>query len=227
LKTAPARRFPESCLFPASWLAGSQLDKHRQLRRLWLPSENKKSQLSIATGFMRSHFPLANGLSCRSPGYSENRLNQHAAIVLFACISCATSPAQEKEIAMHHAHGTFTVDVHPLAPPPAEGLSRYTINKTIHGDLEATTKGEMFGAGDPKQGAAGYVAIEMVTGTVEGKHGSFALEHLATMDASGPKMQVIVVPGSGSGGLKGISGTFEIRIEDGQHLYDFDYTLQE
>jgi len=128
---------------------------------------------------------------------------------------------------MHHAHGTFTVDVHPLTPAPADGLSRYTINKVIHGDLEATTKGEMFGGGDPKQGAAGYVAIEMVTGTLDGKQGSFALQHFATMDASGPKMQVMVVPGSGTGELKGIAGTFTIKIENGQHLHDFEYTLPE
>lgn len=128
---------------------------------------------------------------------------------------------------MHHAHGTFTVDVHPLTPPPADGLSRYSINKVIHGDMEATTKGEMFGGGDPRQGAAGYVAIEVVTGTLGGKQGSFALEHLATMDATGPKMQVIVVPGSGTGDLKGIAGTFTIRIEGKEHFYDFDYSLPE
>ena len=128
---------------------------------------------------------------------------------------------------MHHAHGTFTVDIHPLAPAPAEGIGRFTINKQIHGDLEATTKGEMFTGGDPKQGAAGYVAIELVTGTLNGKHGSFALQHFATMDASGPKMQVVVVPGSGTGDLKGIEGTFTIRADDGQHYYEFDYTLPE
>ena len=126
---------------------------------------------------------------------------------------------------MQHAHGTFTVDVRPLTPPPAEGLGRFSINKTIHGDLEATTKGEMFSGGDPKQGVAGYVAIEVVTGSLNGKQGSFALQQFATMDASGPKMQVIVVPGSGTGELKDISGTFTIRIENGQHFYDMDYTL--
>ena len=126
---------------------------------------------------------------------------------------------------MHHAHGTFTVDLHPLTPAPAEGLSRYSSNKQIHGDLEATSKGEMFGAGEYTKGAAGYVAIEVVTGTLNGKHGSFALQHFATMDASGPKMQVIVVPGSGTGELKGIAGTFTIKIENAQHFYDFDYTL--
>lgn len=127
----------------------------------------------------------------------------------------------------HHAHGTFTVDVHPLAPAPAEGLGRYSIDKQIHGDFEATSKGEMFSAGDPKQGQAGYVAIELVTGTLAGKQGSFALQHFATMDAGGPKMQVIVVPGSGTGQFKGIEGTFIIRIEKGEHLYELDFTLPE
>jgi len=133
--------------------------------------------------------------------------------------------ATAKEIPVHHAHGSFTVDVHPIAPAPAAGLSRFTINKTIHGDLEATTIGEMITGGDPRQGAAGYVAIEVVTGTLGGKQGSFALQHFATMDVNGPKMQVIVVPGSGTGDLKGIEGTFIIRIEEGKHFYDFDYTM--
>lgn len=127
----------------------------------------------------------------------------------------------------HHAQGTFTVNVQPLTPAPAERLSRFSIDKIIHGDLEATTKGEMFSGGDPKQGEAGYVAIEVVTGTLAGKHGSFALQHSATMDRSGYKMTVIVVPGSGTGELKGITGTFTIHIVNGQHSYDFEYTLPE
>jgi hypothetical protein len=128
---------------------------------------------------------------------------------------------------MHHAHGTFTVDIHPLAPVPAAGLGRFSINKQIRGDLEATTVGEMFTSGDTRQGAAGYVAIELVSGKLGGRHGTFALQHFATMDASGHRMQVIVAPGSGTGELKGIAGTFTIRIEDGQHFYDFEYTLPE
>ncbi|MGA2349244.1 MAG: DUF3224 domain-containing protein [Terracidiphilus sp.] len=138
------------------------------------------------------------------------------------------APAQQKEAPMtHHARGTFTVNVQPLTPAPAEGLSRFSIDKQIHGDLEATTKGEMFSGGDPKQGVAGYVAIEVVTGTLAGKHGSFALQHSATMDRNGPKMSVIVVPGSGTGELKGIAGTFTIHIENGQHSYDLEYSLPE
>jgi hypothetical protein len=112
--------------------------------------------------------------------------------------------AQEGKGAMSiHARGTFTVAILPLSPAPADGLTRYSINKEMHGDLEATTKGEMFSGGDPKQGVAGYVAIEVVTGTLQGKHGSFALQQLATMDASGSKMTVVVGPGaSGSYGSR-------------------------
>jgi Protein of unknown function (DUF3224) len=123
------------------------------------------------------------------------------------------------------ATGTFTVDVRPLTPPPAEGLARFSINKQIHGDLEATSKGEMFSGGDPKQGAAGYVAIEVVTGVLNGRKGSFALQHTATMDQSGPKMSVIIVPGSGTDELKGISGTLEIRNANGRHSWDLEYAL--
>lgn len=125
----------------------------------------------------------------------------------------------------HHATGTFTVDLKPLTPAPAEGITRYSINKHITGDLEATTQGEMFSAGDPKSGHAGYVAIELVTGTVDGKRGTFTLQHLASMDAAGSHMQVQIVPGSGTGDLHGIAGTFQINIKDGQHNYDLTYEL--
>jgi hypothetical protein len=134
--------------------------------------------------------------------------------------------SQQKEIAVsHHARGSFSVAIKPLTPAPAEGLARYSIDKVIRGDLEATTVGEMISGGDPKAGEAGYVAIEVVTGTLDGKRGSFALQQFATMDKNGPKMTVVVVPGSGTGELKGIAGTFTIKIEGGVHSYDLEYTL--
>lgn len=125
----------------------------------------------------------------------------------------------------HHARGAFTVNMRPLNSPPAEGLGRFSMIKEIHGDLEATSKGEMLSGGDFKQGAAGYVAIELVTGTLNGKRGAFALEQMGSMDPSGQKISVVVVPGSGTGELQGISGTFDIHIENGRHTYDFAYTL--
>lgn len=125
----------------------------------------------------------------------------------------------------HHAKGTFTVDVKPLTPTPAEGIGRNSVNKQFHGDLEGSTQGEMFYAGDPKKGVAGYVAMEHLTGTLEGKHGAFAIQHFGTMDATGQHWTVEIVPGSGTGELTGISGTFTIVIANSQHSYDLTYVL--
>ena len=150
------------------------------------------------------------------------RLEQLVIVIVFS--TCAIAQQGERSI-MHHARGTFIVEVKPLTPSPAPGISRFSINKQVRGDLEGTTKGEMFSGGDPKSGVAGYVAIEVVTGTLAGKSGSFALQHSATMDQNGPKMTVLVVPGSGTGELQGISGTFLILVENGKHSYDLEYSL--
>jgi len=122
------------------------------------------------------------------------------------------------------AKGTFEVKMTPQADPIDPSIMTMSIDKQIHGDLEATSKGEMLSAGDPKKGAAGYVAIERVTGKLAGKIGSFALMHFATMTPGSPnELKVIVVPGSGTGELSGIYGTFTIVIESGNHAYTFEY----
>lgn len=126
---------------------------------------------------------------------------------------------------MHQAHGTFSVKMAPLSPAFTDGIARYSIDKELRGDIEAISKGEMIATGDPKSGNAGYVAIEVITGILGGKRGSFALQHSSSMDAGVPTMDIKVVPGCGTGELKGIAGTFVIRIENGQHFYDFDYAL--
>jgi hypothetical protein len=130
----------------------------------------------------------------------------------------------------HHATGSFDVKIEPQkpdsAPAEASGLGRMSIDKQFHGELEATSKGEMLSLLDRASGSGGYVALERVTGTLQGKSGSFALQHNATMDHGKPSLNIIVVPGSGTGELAGISGTMNIRIEaGGKHFYDFDYAL--
>ncbi len=82
----------------------------------------------------------------------------------------------------------------------------------------------MISAGNPKTGSAGYVAMETVTGTLDGKKGNFALQHFATMDKRGHNLQILVVPGSGTGQLTGIEGTSTINIANGDHSYEFVYT---
>ena len=77
---------------------------------------------------------------------------------------------------MARASGAFEVQLVPQGEPnSADGstLGRMSIDKQFHGDLEATSKGEMLSAGTGVKGSAGYVAMERVTGMLHGQSGSF------------------------------------------------------
>jgi hypothetical protein len=125
-----------------------------------------------------------------------------------------------------HARGTFEVK---LTPQPADSgapaVGRMSIDKQFHGDLEATSKGQMLAAVTSVKGSAGYVAIEQVTGSLRGRSGTFVLQHSGTMTRGAPQQIVSVVPDSGTGELVGLTGTMTITIADGKHSYDFEYTL--
>jgi hypothetical protein len=100
-----------------------------------------------------------------------------------------------------------------------------SLDKRFEGDLVATGAGEMLTALTPNPGSAGYVAIERVTGTLRGRSGSFVFQHSGTMDQGAQRLSITVVPGSGTGDLAGISGSFKINIAEGRHLYEFEYSL--
>lgn len=126
------------------------------------------------------------------------------------------------------ATGPFEVKLTPQLLADAEAdstLGRMSIEKQFHGDLEATSRGEMLSAMTAVKGSAGYVAIERVTGKLVGRQGSFALQHNATMQRGTPQLSIIVVPDSGTEELTEISGTMNIIIEGGKHSYEFNYEL--
>ena len=122
-------------------------------------------------------------------------------------------------------NGTFDVKLTPQ--PAAEGQTwgRQTIAKTFHGPLEGSSRGEMLAAGTAVKGSAGYVALEQVTGTLEGRQGSFFLQHFGLMDKGAPTLTVSVIPDSATGELTGLQGTMTIDISGGKHSYTFTYTL--
>src|SRR5207253_532281 len=105
------------------------------------------------------------------------------------------------------------------------GIGRFLLDKQFHGDLEASSKGQMLGAGSPADGSGGYVAMEKVSGTLNGRKGSFALQHNGTMKGGVAEMNVVVVPGSGTDQLVGLEGKMTIIIADGKHSYQFEYAL--
>jgi hypothetical protein len=123
------------------------------------------------------------------------------------------------------AHGTFEVTITPQ-PPDDSGMGRFDLLKTWSGELTGTSRGLMLSAGDPARGQAGYVALEVVEGTLHDRSGTFALQQLGVMRESGQELRYDVVPGSGTGALVGIEGALTLVIDaDGVHSYDLDYTL--
>ena len=82
------------------------------------------------------------------------------------------------------ATGSFDVKVTPQKPDTqiarAANLSRLTIDKRFHGDLEGIGKGEMLALQTDTKGSAGYVALERVTATLKGRQGSSPLPESGT-----------------------------------------------
>jgi hypothetical protein len=127
-----------------------------------------------------------------------------------------------------HATGIFEVKVIPNAPEDkADGstLGQMSLDKQYHGELDGTSKGQMLTAGTDVKGSAGYVAMERFTGTLNGRKGSFVLQHTGTMNRGALQLSITVVPDSGTGELVGLTGKMAIIIADGKHSYDFEYTL--
>lgn len=162
---------------------------------------------------------------------------QPVAIATFLALAGASLAAQtppqvkapsKKESSMTiHASGTFEVKLVPLKGDMASdpGLGRMSIDKEFHGDLEASSKGQMLMVGTEVKDSAGYVAIEKVSGKLMGRSGSFVLQHSGIMNRGVGQLTVTVVPDSGTGELKGLAGKLTIDIRDGKHFYGFDYTL--
>lgn len=127
------------------------------------------------------------------------------------------------------AIGTFEVKLQVLdsyaAGSEGTSLGRMSIDKTFQGDLSAESQGQMLTAMTAVEGSAGYVAIEQVSGTLQGKQGTFVLQHFGITNASGQRLVLEVVPDSGTGELATLTGQMIIDNEAGQHSYAFEYSL--
>ncbi len=136
------------------------------------------------------------------------------------------SPQKESPMTQH-ATGTFEVKLTPQDDKSEDKtMGRMTISKQWQGDLEGTSTGQMLSGGDVAKGSAGYVAMEKFTGTVKGRKGSLIFQHSATMTKGEGQLTINVVPDSGTDELAGISGKLMIKIENGKHFYDFEYSLK-
>jgi hypothetical protein len=146
-------------------------------------------------------------------------------------VSQKPNPIKEGKVMTFHASGPFDVKMIPHKADNKEAesanIGRMSGDKQFHGDLEATGKGEMLSVQTAVEGSAAYVALELVSGKLQGRSGTFVLQHSSTMGHGEYHQSITVVPDSGTGQLVGLAGKMTIIITDGKHFYEFDYTLPE
>lgn len=162
---------------------------------------------------------------CLGPGAGAVALAQTAPSTPASTPARASGAMQKGTVVTSQVTGTFDVK---LAPQQDEGspLGRLTIDKQFHGGIDATSKGQMLSAMTAVKGSGGYVALEQVTGSVEGRKGTFYLQHSGTMTRGTPSLALAVVPDSGTDQLAGLTGTMTIDIApDGKHSYTFQYAI--
>jgi Protein of unknown function (DUF3224) len=103
-------------------------------------------------------------------------------------------------------------------------ISRATIRKSFSGELEGSSVGYGLFLQTPEK-TGGYVVIERVTANAGGREGTFVIQHYAIRDAEGGgPWYGDVVPGTGSGDMSGITGTF--TIEHGESGASFEWDLE-
>lgn len=127
---------------------------------------------------------------------------------------------------MPHAKGPFDVKLTPQEGAADAPIARMLLYKEFHGALEAVAHGEMMAAHEPLTGAGVYVAIDRVIGTLDGRSGSFLIAHRGIRNAEGQELSIVIVPGSGTGQLAGITGTVGIEIVGKEHYYSVDYEME-
>jgi hypothetical protein len=164
-----------------------------------------------------------------------NKLRQlgYAGLLLISAAGCAThltpltNPTPQTQT-MQYAKGTFDVKVTPQEDKTGDAaFGHLLLEKQLQGDLVGTSRGQMLGANTAVAGSAGYVAVERITGTLHGRSGSFILQHVGLMGRGQTQLDIKVLPDSGTEQLQGLTGTMRIRIEQGQHYYEFEYALPE
>ncbi len=120
---------------------------------------------------------------------------------------------------MTTANATFQVqgwDEQPYAERDSGGkLTEAKVQQAVSGDIEGSSDVRWLMAYSAADRAE-FVGIQVVSGTLEGREGSFVLRSVGTFDGSQAVGELTVVDGSGDGDLAGIrgSGSFTAPMGD-------------
>src|SRR5262249_36972115 len=108
-----------------------------------------------------------------------------------------------------HATGTFDVkgwDEKPFSEiDGGPKLAHASVTKSFHGDIEGEGTLEYLLAYHA-DGTATYTGLERMTGRIGQRSGSFVLQHSGIDDGNAASDNYSIVPGSGTGDLRGLRG---------------------
>src|SRR3954465_3071155 len=109
----------------------------------------------------------------------------------------------------------FTIELQP-GEALLESTGRFGFSKVWTGGMAGASTGFMLSAGDPSAGTAGYVALELFRGSVDGLEGTVVLQQFGMMGDE-TVLYYEIAPGSGTGELAGLVGTVAIDTSGGGH----------
>jgi Protein of unknown function (DUF3224) len=130
--------------------------------------------------------------------------------------------SEMSETEMSETYATFTIEMTP-GDPALDSTARFDFTKIWSGAIVGTSRGVMLSGGDPQQGNAGYVAMEVFEGTIDGLKGTIAMHQFGSMHGGDYSLRYEVVPGSGTNQLAGMIGAVDLNIDDGQHKVTLRY----
>ena len=123
------------------------------------------------------------------------------------------------------AEGTYEMkgwDESPIEEMPGGAkISRVIVKKTFKGDIEGEGRLEYLMT-YAEDGSAGFVGMELITGRIGDRSGSFVLQHTGTFKEGTVTGKHTVVIGSGTGELKGLRGSGEFSYG---HQQSYPMTL--
>ena len=110
-------------------------------------------------------------------------------------------------------------------PEQGPKLSRITVKKIFRGNIEAESTAELLMC-QSEDGSAGYVATERVIGRIRDRSGSFVIQHGGALVDNTPSDAFgYIVPGSGTGDLKGLRGKCSWYHDEHEATFTLDYEL--
>ncbi len=124
----------------------------------------------------------------------------------------------------HTTNAQFSIELTPVEAI-LEHTGRMDFTKSWTGSMAGVSHGVMLSGGDPRSGSAGYVAMEVFTGSVDGRTGGFAVQQFGIMNGGAVELRYEIAPGSGTGELTGMTGSIKLDVVDGVHEVTLSYSI--